>query len=408
VGYLRTTIRGLSWIGALRGFTRTIAFIKIAILARLLLPEQFGLVGIALLTLSFLEIVTETGINIFLIQEKDELKEYLDTAWLVSIFRGLIIALILFLSAPLVAFFFKSPQAQQILYLTALVPLIRGFINPAVVRFQKELLFSKEFFLRSSLFFLDALVAIFVALITRSAQSLVWGMVAGAIFEVVFSQLAIKPKPQLRFEKAKFIKVVNRGKWVTLAGFFEYLFREVDDIAVGRFLNTASLGIYQVAYKISCLPITEIANTFSRVTFPIYVQIIHEPQRLKKAYLKTSISILALTALAGILLFFLARPFVILLLGKNWLEVVPIIKILAFFGFLQSFSLATQPLFLAVKRQEYVTLVTLTGILGIGLTIIPLVKNYGVIGASLAALFGAIIQIPVNTFFVLKLFKQLK
>jgi len=93
-------------MGGLRVSTRLLAFVKIAILARILTPSQFGLFGIALLVLAFLETMTESGINIFLIQEKAKLERYNDTAWLVSIFRGLLISLIIFLSADAISSFF--------------------------------------------------------------------------------------------------------------------------------------------------------------------------------------------------------------------------------------------------------------------------------------------------------------
>lgn len=393
-------------MGGLRGTTRAIAFVKIAILARLLLPEQFGIVGIALLSLSFVEIITETGINIFLIQEKDELKEYLDTAWVVSILRGFVISLLIILATPFIASFFKSPEAKSVLYLVAAVPFIRGFINPAIVRYQKDLLFGKEFFLRFSIFFLDAIVAISVAFLTKKPESLIWGMIAGGTYEVIFSHIIIKPRPRLSFEKRRLMRVFNRGKWVTLAGIFNYLFKEVDDIAVGRFLNTAALGTYQIAYKVSSLPVTEIADVFSRVTFPVFTKIADDPRRLKAAYLRTLGGITILTSLAGIFLLVAAEPFVLLLLGKQWLPTVPVIRVLAFFGVARSVTLATQPLFLAAKKQEYVTYVTLAGILGLAISLIPLVQAYGIVGAGIAALIGAFVAIPVNFFYVNKLFRH--
>src|SRR3989344_3910848 len=151
MGYLSDTVRGVSWMGVLRASTRSLTFVKIVVLARFLSPNEFGLFGIAMLALAFLEIITETGINIFLIQEKADLKEYNNTAWVVSILRGVLMSLALFLFTPYIASFFNSPGAIQLLYLTSLVPLVRGFINPAVVRFQKELLFNKEFSLRLAL-----------------------------------------------------------------------------------------------------------------------------------------------------------------------------------------------------------------------------------------------------------------
>jgi len=97
MGYFKDTLTGLSWMGGLRGSTRVIAFVKILVLARILSPFEFGVFGIAMLFLSLLEIISETGVNIFLIQEEDNIDSFLDTAWVVSILRGLFIAIILFL-----------------------------------------------------------------------------------------------------------------------------------------------------------------------------------------------------------------------------------------------------------------------------------------------------------------------
>src|SRR3989344_4458576 len=118
MGYLKDTIKGVSWMGGLRVGTRAVTFLKILILARILTPTEFGLFGIAMLSLAFLEIITETGINIFLIQENALLKKYNDTAWVVSIGRGALMFLALYLSAPWVSSFFRTPEATPILYLT--------------------------------------------------------------------------------------------------------------------------------------------------------------------------------------------------------------------------------------------------------------------------------------------------
>ena len=94
MGYTKDAIRGISWIGFFRIATRGISYVRIVILARILTPSQFGAVDIALLTLSITEIFTETGINIFLYQQKEKIDKYINTAWVVSIVRGLFIGLI--------------------------------------------------------------------------------------------------------------------------------------------------------------------------------------------------------------------------------------------------------------------------------------------------------------------------
>src|SRR3989344_2548154 len=177
MGYFKNTVIGLSWVGALRGSTRVITFVRIIILARLLTPAQFGVFGIGSLVLAFLEVITETGINVFLIQDKKGIGHYINDAWIVSILRGMIISAVIIMLAPVIAGFFNTDQAKNILYLISLVPFIKGFINPSGVKYQKELLFDKDFYLRLTVFFIDSGFAVILAFITRDATSFVWGLI---------------------------------------------------------------------------------------------------------------------------------------------------------------------------------------------------------------------------------------
>lgn len=405
MGYFKDTLKGLSWMGGLRGTTRALAFIKILILARILSPSEFGLFGIAVLFLSLLEIISETGVNIFLIQEEDDIDSFIDTAWIVSIVRGILIALVLFCFSPAISRFFNSPQSLNVLLLISLAPLIRGFINPSVVKLQKNLLFAKEFIFRFLIYFLDASVAIIVALITHSAISLVYGLLAGALFEVCASHLFIKPGPKLRFVKDKLKLIIKRGKWVTFAGTFNYLFENIDDAVVGRLLNTAYLGTYQMAYKVSSLPMTEVSDVIQKVTFPVYTKIAEDKERLKKAFIKSLFATILLVLPIGLILFFFSREAVLILLGPKWLSVVPVIKVLSFFGVVRSITETTYPLFLSLKKQNYVSAITLFSILGLAITIFPLVKNFDIVGAGISSLIGSLFAIPITVYFLNKVFK---
>jgi O-antigen/teichoic acid export membrane protein len=405
VGYFKRAARGVAWMGALRGSTRVIAYIRIAVLARLLTPAQFGIFGIASLALAFLEIITETGINIFLVQDEGDLDNYLDTAWLVSILRGLLISILILVFTPFIAAFFNSPEAKTILYLIAAVPFIRGFINPSLVKFQKELQFGKEFWFRFVTLSSHTVVAVTIGYLTRSATAFVYGLGVAAFLEVVLSFAFISPRPKIAFDKKKLKKVISRGKWVTAAGVFEYLFREGDDVVVGRLLDTDALGLYQVAYKIATLPVKEVGQVFNKVTFPIYTRIIKDKKRLRGAFLKTLLTISLLVIPFSLLLLFFAKPIVLFVLGEKWLPAVGVIKILAVFGAVRSISRSVNPLFLSVKKQEYMTITSLAGIVGMAVSIFPLILRFGIQGAGLAALIGALVSLPVMFLYSAKILK---
>jgi len=274
-------------MGGLRVTVRALTLAKTAVLARVLSPSQFGIYGIGMLVLGFLEMLTETGVNVFLIQKTGTIDKYVNSSWFVSILRGLIIFVFLIIFAPFIAKFFNSNEARNIIYLVSIIPLIRGFINPACVSFQKNLEFKKQFFYDSTIFAVDAVVAITLGLITKSEYSLVVGMIFATLLEVIMSHIIFNPKPKFVFEKEKTIEVINRGKWITGAGIFNYLFTNMDNIFIGRLMGAGPLGIYQQAYRISTVPVTEVGEVFNKVTFPIYTQINEDKKRLKKAFLKT-------------------------------------------------------------------------------------------------------------------------
>lgn len=393
-------------MGSSRVLTRAIAFVKIVILARLLGPSQFGLFGIASLVLAFLEILTETGINAFLVQEEEDIDEYLDTAWTLSIIRGFLISVMIISLAPFVSSFFGFPEAYKLLLLISVVPILRGFINPSIIKFQKDLEFNKEFFFRTPIFLFDAFLAILLAFNLRSASSIVWGMIGGVSLEVFLSWLFVKPVPRLSFETSKFKRIVNRGKWITFTGIFNYLFQQGDDIVVGKLMNEYALGLYQVAYKISTLPITEGSEVFHKVVFPVYVKIRQDKQRLKKAYLKVVLTVAAITIPFGVVMVLFPRQIVLTLLGERWVEIVPVLRVLVIYGVSRAILGTSAPLFLALKKQEYNTLVVFVGLIGVAVTIIPLVKSFGITGAGASALFGLTLASPIVIYLTLKTLKD--
>lgn len=405
-GYSKTTARGVGWIGAQRGVTRVVSFGKIAILARLLSPAQFGVYGIAALALSFLDVLTETGVNVILVQEKDDINRHISSAWIVSIGRGILMSVAILALAPFVSGFFQSPDSLFLLQLISIVPLLRGFINPSVVKFQKELQFKKEFLYRTFLFTIDAGSAVLFAFTTHQASSIVFGLIVGVVAEVILSFFVAKPRPTLRFEKEYLAKIFHRGKWVTLSGVFLYLFQNVDNIVVGKMLGTGSLGMYQLGYSISTLPISEVADVVSRVTFPVYTKIAEERQRLQKAFVKTTVFIALFTVPFGFFLFFFPEQIVQIVFGNKWQGVVPALRILAIFGVVRAIFGSASALFLAVGKQEYVTVVTLVSIVGLGVSIVPLVSLYGLVGAGMSALIGALVAVPVLVYFTIKIFRK--
>jgi len=406
MGYFKDTVRGLSWMTAFRVLYRLIGIAKIAIVAHILNPLSLGVFGVVTIVLGFLEIITETGINIFLIQEKDDVNGYINTAWVVSIVRGFLISILIFASAGIVSRFFNSPASKNLLYIAALIPLIRGLINPSIVKFQKELQFNKEFLYRISVFTVESIVAVLGVIVLKSVYGMIWGLLAGAIFEVCYTFFVVRPWPKFTFDLIKTKKVIDRGKWVTLFGIFDYLYTQSDNVIVGRILGVAPLGIYQNSYKISTTPLTEVGDIFFRVTFPVFSKISSERGRLKSAFIKNILVNFALMSLAGIFIFIFAAPIVQVLFGKGWEAAIPVVKLLSILGVVRGMIGSTGSLMVAKEKQKYSAIITIVSTLGLWLTIIPLTHMYGIIGAGMSAIIGTLISLPFTVFYVRRTLKE--
>lgn len=405
MSYFKTAIHGVFWTAGLRGLLRLLNFARTAVLARLLLPAQFGQFGIATMSLALLEILTETGINVFLLQEQSPISKYLDTAWIISIIRGFLIAVAIFLAAPFVSVFFAVPASLPLLYLSCLIPVFRGFINPACIRFQKDLHFNKEFAYRLAISAFEILATTYLAFATHSASALVLGLVLSSLFETLLSWMFISPRPHLSFSPAFAQKILHRGKWVTGFGLFEFLFTNTDNIVVGRLLGAPSLGIYQNAYKLSTVPLTEVTDIFYKVTFPLFTRMHSTGKNLRPAVLKTVLFTSSLMLLIGLLIYQFSSQLVIILLGPNWLEAIPVVRALAFLGVVRGLSYSFNSFFMAQHLQKYVAVITLVSVVGLSSTIIPLVRSYGLVGAAYSAMFGSLLSLPVALFIFYNKFK---
>ena len=380
----KRVVRGGIWVFGLRIANRSLGFIRTIILARLLAPHDFGLFGIAMLAIATLETFSQTGFQAALVQKKKNVEPYLDTAWTISAIRGIILFLILFSSAPLIANFFDSAQAALVIRVIAVSTLLSGFRNIGILFFKKELQFNKQFIYEFSGTLVDITVAISLAFILRNVWALVWGGLAANFVRVFMSYIIHPYRPRIKFEKEKFQELFAFGKWVLGSSILVFLITQGDDIFVGKMLGVTALGLYQMAYLISNLPATEITHVISQVTFPAYSKLQDDLPKLREAYLK----ILQLTTFISIPfaggIFIFAPEFTKIFLGDKWMPMVPAIQVLVLAGLLRLISATTGSVFQAVGKPEIVTKWQPVRLLVLAAVIYPFTLQWGILGTSLA------------------------
>lgn len=382
------TVKGSAWILSLRLTNRALGLIRTIILARLLLPEHFGILGIAAVTISTLETFSQPGIATALVQKRDGVEDYLDTAWTVSVLRCLILFGLLYWAAPFVAGFFDTPRAEIVLQVFAVSVIIAGCRNIGVIFFQRDLDFRKQYVYEFSVTLGNMAVAVPAAFILRNVWALVIGGIAGSMVRFMMSYVLHSYRPRIRFDRERFGELFGFGKWVLWSSALVFLVTQGDDIFLGKMFGATALGFYQMAYMISNLPTTEVSQVVSHVTFPAYSKIQDDTGRFGEAYLKVLqlISFIAVP-LAGAI-FILAPELVELVLSEKWMPVVPMIQILVWAGLIRAFMDTTVPVFNAAGKPRIHTKWQLINLLALGLSIYPLSLLWGVMGVSLAVFLG--------------------
>ena len=386
-------LRGLGWAGALRVFVKLLTFVKLVVLARVLTPEAFGQFGIAVLVLTFFETLTETGINQVLIYSERKLEDLLDSGWMVSIVRGVAIALLVGLSAYPLSWYFHDPHILPLVLLISIAPLLRGFVNPMIVTFVKELDFRREFLFRSASAIVDVIAAVSIGVLTHSPIAFVGALLLSATTDLILSFVLFTLRPRFRFLKTYLSEIVGYGKWVTLTGIGSWFSSELDDLIVGRLYGVGALGIYQAGYKISTLPVTEIAGTVNQVSFPVLSKVRGDSRSFRRIFWAGFFVSNAIGTSVALLLLLFPELSVQLVLGSGWLQVIPVIRILALFGVLRTIESSVQPLLLSLGKPQVATIGNFLKVIGL-VTGLVVWGGQGVEGVAFAALFSVLFSIP--------------
>jgi len=394
------------WAFALRITDRVFGLARTIVLARVLSPNDFGLFGIALLGLSALDTFSQTGFQQALIQKKGDIKPYLDTAWTVQVIRGFVLAGILFGIAPYVASFFGEPMAAPLLRVLGLSAVFQGLTNIGVVYFQKELEFHKRFIYMFSGTLANLGVAIPAALILRNAWALVFGLLAGNFVRMVVSYFIHPYRPRAWLDGPKVKELYTFGKWILGSSILVFLLNQGDDIFVGKLLGATMLGFYQMAYRLSNLPATEITHVTSQVTFPAYSKLQDRLPQLREAYLRTLqvIAFLSFPLAGGIA--FLAPDFTRIFLGEKWMPMVPAMQILAIWGLSRSIAATTGPLFSGMGKPWISTWLQLAKLILIAGFIYPFTTLWGIVGTASAITASALLIDPICLYIAARLLRS--
>jgi O-antigen/teichoic acid export membrane protein len=231
-------------------------------------------------------------------------------------------------------------------------------------------------------------------------------MIAAAIVEVTLSLLLIKPKPKFIFKLKQARVIISQGKWITLSGVLNYIASQGPEIAIGKLVGTTSLGLFQVASRLAITPATELTDTIGKVTFPLYVKITTDVNRVRRAFIRNLSIVVGLLFPVVALIAAFPAQMVTIVLGPNWLGAVAFIPELAIYSLIRILTTLTAPVILSFKKQRYLTVIASTKASVILLTIVPLTLKFGVQGALHSLLLSALIVLPLSYFLLYGLLRS--
>jgi len=364
------------------------------LLARLIAPDDWGLMGIALLVVEMITSFSQTGITAALIQRKEKLdKAEFDTAWTIEAIRGLALTVIVILAAPVAGVLFNNPEATNLLRVMAIGLAIKGVANTAVVNFDRDLQFQRRFVYRTMPHLVEFIVAVILALILRNAWAMAFGWLAGVTTYTVSSFLVHGHRPRLRFVLAEARQMLAFGRWIFGSRMLMYGLLHLDDLVVARIGGAASLAFYQMSYTMSQLAASEITNVTYTVAFPTYSSLQDEPERLSKAYLRTVqlVSLLSFPLTLGI--WFIGPEFVDTILGIQWRPLLPALGILLGLGLIRAITGAAEPLLHGIGRPAVITRNRALQLAILAALIYPLTTRWGIQGAAWATAIGGVTSI---------------
>ncbi|MGV6802063.1 MAG: lipopolysaccharide biosynthesis protein [bacterium] len=343
---------GTAWIIATRLGVRAIGFINMLIIARILVPEDFGLVALGVIAMQLLQNLTDVGIAQAMIKFRTTNRKDLETLFTLSVLRGGISTFLLVGFAFLAPAIYNDPRVFWVFIGIALYPLFLGFQNPRFFEFERNLDYTREFKLSLLTKLAEVGVALSVALIFRSYLALIMGLVTGGLVRLVLSYVMIPWRPS--FSLTSFRKVFAFTGWVTGVSFIAAMNNKFDTLILGKIIGTVGTGNYYLGEQLAELPTREAGEPVARAIYPGLSSVQDDYEAMRQIYLQAVAAIAATALPAALGLAFVGYDAVHLLLGEKWYGTVPVIQLLTVALGFQTIMLPTQGFAMAAGRTQLV------------------------------------------------------
>lgn len=394
---------GLFWEGGAMLAGRGLSLLVTIILARLIAPEYFGLVSIATLAINSLVFFQELGFGAALIYRRQEdVETAAQTAHWTIVASSLLLYAIGFLAAPLVAWFFRSPEVVPVLRVLLLTIVISSLGRVPFTLLARDLDFRKKVIPEFIAGLGGNLLAVILALGGWQVWALVWGQVIDNIIStvLVYGVTRFAWRPRRVFDRRLFRELFGYGKHVAASQVLIFGITNIDDVFVGRMLGQAALGQYGMAYRISNLPATNITRLVTRVTFPAFTTLQGDIGRMRSAFFRVVryVSLLAFPVAVTTVIF--ASDFVHIVLTDAWAPAIVPMQLLGVYGLIRSVAANMGTIFQAGGKPQWLTGIAAWRLITMAVLLYPSIRWGGIVGVSLLSVAVAVVDFFISAWLV--------
>ena len=387
----RAATSSVKWASVSQLGRQVMQFFTTAILARLLSPSDFGLVGMATIVIGFVGLFKDLGTSAALIQRKDISDALLNSIFWINLAFGLLAMAILFTLSPLAASFYNELRITPVLRILSLTFLISGISILQKAILERKLAFNTLAQVEITSVVCGSLIGIGSALLGFGVWSLVFQSITVVAVTTILLWLASDWRPKFIFDWSEVKKVSSYSLNLTGFSIFNYFARNADYILIGKFLGTQDLGYYTLAYRLMLYPLRNISAVLGRVMFPVFSQVQDDNVRFRRAYLKVISAIVLITFPMMIALWSLAEPFILAVFGSQWQPVILLLMILAPLGMTQSLGSTVGAIYQAKGRTDWMfrwgigsgTLIVIAFAIGLKWGIVGVASAYAIASLTL-------------------------
>jgi PST family polysaccharide transporter len=384
----KQVVQGAMWNYGGFLVSKGLLFVATLILARILSPSEFGLVGMALLVITALDILRDFGIGASLIYRQRDGQAAANLAFLLSAVIGVMLFVGNWLLAPFVTVFFKTNGPEETATVTGLVQvlgfslLFAGLGSTQDALLQKAIDYRRRMIPEVGRTLIKGVLQVALALAGFGVWSLVWGQVIGEACATILLWTVSSWRPTRLLDRTLLRPMVNYGTQIMMVGGLGWLVADIDYLIIGRFLGDAALGLYTLAFRIPELIIRNLAQAVSNVAFPVAARFQEDKAAMRHAYLTMQHYMLAILAPLGFGLFAVTPSLIHILFQDKWEPAIPVMELLSIYMVLSGISHWPGVVYKAVGRPDILNRLSFLKLVLLAPTLWWAATTYGIVGVG--------------------------